>query len=315
LTPDGKRAVSACWDDTLKVWDLETGRALRTLATHAVQGLDCGDREERTLDRQLYSVTGVAVTPDGKRAVSLYAGDTLKVWDLEGGRALRTLEGRSESFCGVAMTPDGKRAVSASVGRTLKVWDLETGRALRTLEGHSDFVRGVAVTPDGKRAVSASGSPVPFNGETLANDDTLKVWDLDTPVWAWPWRLIRGRALRTLEGHSGGVNGVAVTPDGKRAVSASDDETVKVWDLETGRELRTLEGHSRSVRSVAVTPDGKRAVSASVDKTLKVWNLETGLCIATFHCDAPAWCCACAAPNRIVAGDAGGRVYFLALEE
>jgi WD40 repeat protein len=213
------------------------------------------------------------------------------------------------------MTPDGKRAVSASVGRTLKVWDLETGRALRTLEGHSDFVRGVAVTPDGKRAVSASGSPVPFNGETLANDDTLKVWDLDTPVWAWPWRLIRGRALRTLEGHSGGVNGVAVTPDGKRAVSASDDETVKVWDLETGRELRTLEGHSRSVRSVAVTPDGKRAVSASVDKTLKVWNLETGLCIATFHCDAPAWCCACAAPNRIVAGDAGGRVYFLALEE
>jgi hypothetical protein len=59
------------------------------------------------------------------------------------------------------------------------------------------------------------------------------VWDLDS-----------GRELRTLEGHSGGVTGVAVTPDGKRAVSASFDETLKVWDLETGRALRTLEGHS-----------------------------------------------------------------------
>ena len=82
--------------------------------------------------------------------------------------------------------------------------------------------------------------------------------------------------LRTLEGHSDSVNGVAVTPDGKRAVSASWDKTLKVWDLETGRALRTLEGHSDSVSGVAVTPDGKRAVSASWDKTLKVWDLETG---------------------------------------
>jgi WD40 repeat protein len=62
---------------------------------------------------------------------------------------------------------------------------------------------------------------------------TLKVWDLDT-----------GRELRTLQGHSGGVNGVAISPDGRHAVSASYDNTLKVWDLETGRELRTLEGHS-----------------------------------------------------------------------
>jgi hypothetical protein len=82
--------------------------------------------------------------------------------------------------------------------------------------------------------------------------------------------------LRTLEGHSGFVTGVAVTGDGKRAVSASDDHTLKVWDLEGGRELRTLKGHADTVWSVAVTADGKRAVSASWDKTLKVWDLESG---------------------------------------
>jgi hypothetical protein len=82
-----------------------------------------------------------------------------------------------------------------------------------------------------------------------------------------------------------------------------------------GALVRTLEGHSHEVYGVAVTPDGKRAVSASWDKTLEVWDLETGLLIVTFHCDAPARCCACADARRIVGGDEGGRVYFLALEE
>ena len=79
----------------------------------------------------------MAVTPDGRRAVSASEDKTLKVWDLESGRALRTLEGHSDWVNGVAVTPDGRRAVSASWDKTLKVWDLESGRALRTLEGHS----------------------------------------------------------------------------------------------------------------------------------------------------------------------------------
>ena len=108
---------------------------------------------------------------------------------------------------------------------------------------------------------------------------------------------------------------MAVTPDGKRAVSASWDHTLKVWDLETGRALRPLEGHSAPVVGVAVTPDGKRAVSASGDKTLKVWDLETGEVLATFTCDAAALCCAFDDDKRIISGDAGGRVHFLSLEE
>src|ERR1017187_3016673 len=85
--------------------------------------------------------------------------------------------------------------------------------------------------------------------------------------------------IRTLEGHSDAVTRVTVTPDGKWAVSASDDATLRVWDLEAGRVLRTLEGHSFS--DVAVTPDGKRAVSASWDHTLKVWDLATGRTLCT----------------------------------
>ena len=54
-------------------------------------------------------------------------------------------------------------------------------------------------------------------------DKTLKVWDVES-----------GRELRTLQGHSGKVNGVAVSADGRRAVSASEDKTLKVWDVEAG---------------------------------------------------------------------------------
>ena len=80
-----------------------------------------------------------------------------------------------------------------------------------------------------------------------------------------PRSILREPALlRTLTGHSmWHVDAVAVTPDGQRAVSASGDNTLKVWDLASGRELRTLTGHTDSVRAVAVTPDGQRAVSAS----------------------------------------------------
>ncbi|HEY6968948.1 MAG TPA: hypothetical protein VJA94_07085 [Candidatus Angelobacter sp.] len=83
-----------------------------------------------------------------------------------------------------------------------------------------------------------------------------------------------GNLLRTLRGHSASVSGVAVTPDGRRAISASDDEMLKVWDLESGQELQTLRGHSHNVEGVAVTPDGRRAISASLDHTLKVWDLR-----------------------------------------
>ncbi len=100
-----------------------------------------------------------------------------------------------------------------------------------------------------------------------------------------PWLALCWRAgpetaglERMLAGHSGGVNAVAIIkPDERRAISGSDDGTLKVWDLATGREERTLVGHSREVLAVATLgPDGRRAISGSDDGTLKVWDLATG---------------------------------------
>jgi WD40 repeat protein len=280
-------------DKTLKVWDLDTGQMLHTLKGHSK------------------AVNAAALTPDGKRVLSTSWDKTVKVWDLSTGRALRTLRLRSRLFeileqklgllsrwneagvGGVAVTPDGKRAVSASLDEKLKVWDLSTGRTLRMMGVRSSALQNsvrVVVSPRGELAVSTV-------------DSMLKVWSL-----------LNGRLLRTLNGHTNKVNAVVITPDGKRAVSASDDKTLKVWDLETGKVLRTLEGHSDEVNAAAVMPNGRRALSASTDKTLKVWDLDTGYVVATFHCDAAARCCSCS-DQRVVAGDTRGLVYIFSFEE
>jgi WD40 repeat protein len=124
-----------------------------------------------------------------------------------------------------------------------------------------------------------------------------------------------GPLLRTFTGHSDGVNAVAITPDGKQAVSASYGKTLKLWDLATGSCVATLCGHSRSVNAVAITPSGKQAVSASEDNTLKLWDLATGEVLATFTRDGARHSCGMASDGvTVVAGDNSGRVYFLRLE-
>jgi WD40 repeat protein len=138
---------------------------------------------------------------------------------------------------------------------------------------------------------------------------------------------------------------MALSANGKLAISGSMDGTLKVWDVESGYALRTLERHCGCITGVAVTrdwkravsassdrtlkvwdlesghtvsvairPDGKRAASASRDRTLKLWNLESGVCIATIHCDAEVLWCAFA-QQTVIASDNVGRVHFFRLEE
>ncbi|MCC6589123.1 MAG: TIR domain-containing protein [Bryobacterales bacterium] len=261
----------------------------------------------RTLAGHADPVNGVALSGDGRVAISASIDGTLKVWEVARGREVRTLAGHTGWVNGVALSGDGRVAVSASADRTLKVWDVESGREVRTLAGHAGPVRGVALSRNGRVAVSASddwmlkvwdlasgrevrtlaGHAESVNGVALSADGwvvisasvdgTLKVWDLAS-----------GREVRTLVGHTQGVSGVALSADGRVAISASIDGTLKVWEVASGRELRTLAGHAAWVRDVALSGDGRVAVSASDDKTLKVWEVASGREVRTLAGHA-AW--------------------------
>ncbi len=118
--------------------------------------------------------------------------------------------------------------------------------------------------------------------------------------------------VRTFTGHEIRVSSVALTPDGRRALSGSTDKTLRLWDLASGAQLRLFEGHRAPVTAVAVTPDGRHALSGLYDGTLRLWDLESGAELAAFCADAAIQCCAVAQDrNRTVAGDALGRIQVL----
>ncbi len=82
--------------------------------------------------------------------------------------------------------------------------------------------------------------------------------------------------IRTLSGHTDWMTGCAISPAGDFIVSASRDQTLKVWDAHTGEERRTLSGHTDWMTGCAISPAGDSIVSASWDQTLKVWDARTG---------------------------------------
>ena len=244
ITPNGKYALSGSSDKTLKLWDLKTGKEIRTFKGHIYDGY----------------ILSIAITANGKYALSGLFTGAIKLWNLETGKTIRTFKGHAYATHSVAITPDGKYALSGGWDNTLKLWDLKTGEELRTFVGHTKYVNSVAITPDGKYALSGS------------DDEILMLWNLKT-----------GKVIRTFKGHTGEVNFVAITPNGKYALSGSDDFTLKLWNLKTGEEIRTFEGHTDIVNSVAITPDGKYVLSGSRDDTLKLWSLKTGEEIRTFR--------------------------------
>jgi WD40 repeat protein len=168
------------------------------------------------------SVRSVALSGDGRTAVSGSADKTVRVWDVETSQCLKVMQGHTDSVTSVALSGDGRRAVSGSDDKTVRVWDVETSRCLKVMQGHTYSVLSVALSGDGRRAVSGS------------DDKTVRVWDVET-----------SRCLKVMEGHTASVWSVALSGDGRRAVSGSEDKTVRVWDVETSQ---LPEGHARPHR-------------------------------------------------------------------
>ncbi|MBA1143449.1 WD40 repeat domain-containing protein [Mesorhizobium neociceri] len=277
VSADGRDIMSASTDHMIKLWDIAGKRLIRNLGEHkdmartalfmpdGATALTAGDDGEIVLRKladgavlHVFSsganggVRKLAISRDGKRAVSGHDTGNVIVWDLVNKSALHVMTGHDWPISTVAISPDGTRALSGSLDGTLKYWDVESGKQLRSWHGHEQGTYGAVFTADGHHAITGSG------------DYTIKLWDLDT-----------FRELRRFEGHEGTVYTLALSADGKRLASGSLDGTARLWDVDTGNQIAMFDSRTGPIYAVAFAPDGT-LLTGGDDHTIRDWPATGG---------------------------------------
>jgi WD40 repeat protein len=199
LSPDGKYAVTGAVDRTLRVWDVETGRQLRSFL-NVIDFPRCA-----------------AWSPDGTRlAVGHFANlnfltsrGVVRIWDFKTGKEEASFAGHEGAITSVAYSREGKRLVSSSFDKTVRLWDVKKGKEVKRFT-HPSASDGAVFTPDGRRVVTCG----------WGTDLTVHVWDIAS-----------GKDIVCYEGHTASALCVAVTPDGKQALSGGGDGTLRLWRL------------------------------------------------------------------------------------
>lgn len=252
------------------------------------------------------AVTFLSWSPDGKWLASASADQTVQIYDLSTGSQVRTYRGHTDTVSGVAFSPDGTHLVSTSLDGTVQLWEATTGTKKGVRSEQSMGVTGplsgaswsseiaciaciandVAVVLDANTLAFRNGSSnvvsVP-NAVSLAPhapvilfaaiDHLVRTWDLTTQI-----------GFVTCAGHTRKVLAVGWSPDGTKAVSGGQDQTVRIWEVPTVTEGQVLAGtsvlvyggHTDWVQAVVWSPDGSKIASAGRDQTVQVWDASSG---------------------------------------
>lgn len=301
---NGKQAISASEDKTLRIWGLDNGRCLRTL--------DIGDqhniKRQGNIEERGGYINALLLTQDQNHIILAMHDKTIKIWDLETGACTRIFEGHTERVYSLALMAEEKRLISGSGDNTVKIWDMDTGNCILTLLEHTDPVRALAVSENDNRLFSGAedgsirvwhpnsgrciktlidaGSVRSISLASKSNDlifsgkeGLISVWDWKNAVGNWTTDGIK----RQFDGHHGLVSCV-ITLNHKNnqfIASASRDRTIKIWHP-NGKMAYSFEGHSKGVNCIAPIPSNlanqpentSRIISASEDGTLKIWDLD-----------------------------------------
>src|SRR5262249_41005270 len=251
-----KTVATAGTDKTIRIWQLEDDKELRTFDGHE------GD------------VVAVHFLPDGKRLVSGSADKTVRLWDVETGKQVRAWEKLAGAVKGLAVSADGKLVAAgleidgemdakAEPAKSIFEWEIESGREASAFAAPHFAVSGVAFAPDGK-TLAATG-----NG--------LRIWDVTS-----------NKARFRFEQASIYFTSVAYSPDGKTLALGSAGHTVWLVDPKAA-DLAPLDAHQGTVVAVAFSADGQSLTSVSDAREVRTWNVATSKVVRrAWRCVEPA---------------------------
>ncbi len=189
-------------------------------------------------------------TPDSEKLVSGSFDKTIKLWQLDTGKAIYTLEDRLKGVFALAVSPDGKLLASGSWDEKIELWNLETGTLLHNLSQHQASVRSLAIAPDSKTLISGSF------------DQTIVLWSLPDGIV--------GKIIVDREP----ISAIALSADGTFLASTGDDGIVKIWSLATGTKIAESSGNKHCIGSLAISPDSQTIAAGTVNGDMVLWQLE-----------------------------------------
>ena len=228
-------------------------------------------------------VRAVAVSPDGRMAISGGFDQTAILWDIEAGVARKVLRFHDGAVNAVAALPDGRFATASEDGR-IALWTSAGGEPVQVISAHEGPIAGLAVSPDGALLASAS-------------------WDGTARIWP----LAGGGAGRVIEEHKGPVNAVAFLPDG-RVVTGGHDATVRIWPQAGDTAAPVTAQLPSPVNALAIAADGEIAV-AGADFTVRFLAPDGAIRAEVEIAPAPVIALAMSPDGaRVAAATAGGAV-------
>jgi WD40 repeat protein/tRNA A-37 threonylcarbamoyl transferase component Bud32 len=226
LSADGKVALTGTWDKTGRLWETATGKRLGPPLRH--QDV----------------VQAVALSADGQIAVSGSYDKTARLWETATGKPLFPPLQHQNSVFGVALSADGKVVLTGSLVGTAKLWKTTRGKLVSLLLQHQDELRTVALSANGKVVL------------------TVTVFENKSRLWEAATAKPLGQPLQH-QPQEGGVLAVALSADGKVALTGSMNNVAKLWETATGKPLGQPLQHQNSVVAVALSADGKIALTGT----------------------------------------------------